>query len=85
MLGQSISFAATSAGTSWSLSATFVILSTLITVVVLGGLAVLVVKRKEIQPLKIKSPLLLAIFLVGNMVTVLLIMFVMINVEVCYA
>jgi hypothetical protein len=85
MLDQTISFAAQSTETSWSLSATFVILSTLLTLVALGALTVLVFKRKEIQPLKIKSPLLLAIFLVGNMVTVLLIMFVMINVEVCYA
>ena len=85
MLDQIINFATPSTGTSWSLSATFVLLSTLVTLIALGALTALVVKRKEIQPLKIKSPLLLAIFLVGNMVTVLLIMFVMINVEVCYS
>jgi hypothetical protein len=62
-----------------------VLLSTLVGLIALGALTTLVVKRKEIQPLKIKSPLLLAIFLVANMITIVLIMFVMINVEVCYA
>jgi hypothetical protein len=62
-----------------------VLLSTLVGLIALGALTTLVLKRKEIQPLKIKSPLLLAIFLVANMITIVLIMFVMINVEVCYA
>lgn len=49
----------------------------------LGALLFLVIKRKEMQPLKIKSPLLLAIFLGGNMITIVLLMLVSINVEVC--
>lgn len=44
----------------------------------------MVLRRKEMQPLKIKSPTLLAIFLVANMLTVVLLMLIMINVEECY-
>ena len=73
------------AGSPWSLSATLITLGTFISLLVLGALVFLVIKRKEMQPLKIKSPLLLAIFLVGNMITVVLLMLVSINVEVCYA
>jgi hypothetical protein len=79
-----ISFA-TATGKNWSASATFVVIGTFITILVLGALSFLVIKRKEMQPLKIRSPILLAIFLIGNIVTVVLLMIVMINVEVCYA
>ena len=73
------------AGVPWSASATLITIATVLSLLILGGITFLVFKRKEMQPLKIKSPQLLAIFLVGNMVTVLLLFIVSINVEVCYA
>jgi hypothetical protein len=45
-------------------------------------LTALVVLRKEHQPLKLKSPMLLTIFLLGNIATIVLITLIYINAEV---
>ena len=44
-------------------------------------LAVMVFKRREIQPLKLKSPQLLTLFLVGNVLTVVFLALIQLNVE----
>lgn len=59
-------------------------IGTIIGLSILGALTFLVIKRKEMQPLKIKSPQLLSIFLIGNIVTIIFLFFVSVNVEVCY-
>jgi len=59
-------------------------IGTIIGLSILGALTFLVIKRKEMQPLKIKSPQLLSIFLIGNIVTIIFLFFVSVNVEVYY-
>ena len=46
-------------------------------------LASMVLKRKEIQPLKLRSPKLVSLFLIGNICTVVLLTLVQLNAEFC--
>ena len=73
-----------SSSSNWSNAATLALVLGTISVAAIGVLLFYVAKRREIQPLKIKSPLLLAMFLFGNMTTIILLMLVMINAEVCW-
>ena len=73
-----------SSTSNWNGDATLTVVFGTISVAIIGVLLFFVARRREIQPLKIKSPLLLSLFLFGNMTTIVLLMLVMINAEVCW-
>jgi membrane-associated HD superfamily phosphohydrolase len=53
------------------------------TIVGLTLLAIMVYSRREVQPLKIKSPTLLTLFIIANILTVALLCLVQLNIETC--
>lgn len=59
------------------------IVVTFIVMIALTALTVVVIKKKDNQALKIKSPLLLIIFMCANIVSVVLLCLVYLNAEVC--
>jgi hypothetical protein len=60
-----------------------VIVVSALVVIALSVLAVFVRIQREVQPLKIKSPTLLFVFLIANIAFVALICLIQINAEVC--
>ena len=62
-------------------AAIFAILASSLSVLWYIPLIVLVLMRKERQPLKLKSPLLLVIFLLGNITTIILMTLIYVDAE----
>lgn len=59
------------------------IVVTLLSVIALAVLMFYVLKRKDMQALKIKSPTLLAVFLGADILSIILLLIVYLNTEVC--
>ena len=65
----------------WSAGAALTLIASIIAASAVGAIAYMVYKRRELQPLKIRSPTLLTLFLIGNTCTIVLMFIVQMNVE----
>lgn len=66
-------------GGKWTAHAVFTLIVSLTSVFGLSVLTFFVFKRKDMQPLKIKSPQLLTLFLMANITSIVLLMLIQLN------
>jgi hypothetical protein len=65
----------------WSAGAAFTLIASLLATSVIAATTLVLYKKRELQPLKLRSPLLLTMFLIGNVFSILLLFLVQFNFE----
>jgi hypothetical protein len=65
----------------WSAGAAFTLIASFLATSVIAATTLVLYKKRELQPLKLRSPLLLTMFLIGNVFSILLLFLVQFNFE----
>lgn len=65
----------------WSAGAAFTLIASFLAATAIAATALVLYKKRGLQPLKIRSPSLLTMFLIGNVLTILLLFLVQFNSE----
>lgn len=72
-----------SSDVDWTAAAILTLILSLISVIFLAAMATILYLKRDLQPLKLKSPTLLVVFLIANIFTIALLCVIQMNVELC--